>query len=285
MTWSKPLYKKWTNPVYCRLWLQVKAPGEKTVTVVCWLWQCTSLWRTQSLDEYLRVFSPMKYDVSWTLISFTEKSEIWWYDWPIRAWSNGCVADVAWCHSNVDILEWIFFFLNLRLKCISNKTCSLLRLSSDSLWWLCSGLDGVKQLSRCVTRCSRMARHISLLICYCSMCGSWSCLGPVTDARSPYRIKVLKRITRFHHHGKRGNEPWLWHFCNNFNTMWHLFEENKPHVWLLASLKSNHCLWRIVWCCCFQLQSVDNSLTAPFVRYCSSLISHNPHATLWFQWR
>lgn len=34
MTWSKPLYKKWTNPVYCRLWLQVKSPGEKTVTVV-----------------------------------------------------------------------------------------------------------------------------------------------------------------------------------------------------------------------------------------------------------
>lgn len=109
MTWFKPLYKKWTNPVYCRLWLQVKAPGEKTVTVVCWLWQCTSLWRTQSLDEYLRVFFPMKYDVSWTLISLTEKSEIWWYDWPIRAWSNGCVADVAWCHSNVDILEWIYF--------------------------------------------------------------------------------------------------------------------------------------------------------------------------------
>lgn len=94
---------------------------------------------------------------------------------------------------------WSEFILkkNLRLKCISNKTCSLLRLSSDSLWWLCSGLDGVKQLSRCVTRCSRMARHISLLICYCSMCGSWSCLGPVTDARMPYRIKVLKRITRF----------------------------------------------------------------------------------------
>lgn len=284
MTWSKPLYKKWTNPVHCRLWLQVKAPGEKTVTVVL----------------VMTVYKSVENTVTWWISQSFYPHEIWrllnldfiyrkkWnmvISWPIRAWSNGCVADVAWCHSNVDILEWIFFFLNLRLKCISNKTCSLLRLSSDSLWWLCSGLDGVKQLSRCVTRCSRMARHISLLICYCSMCGSWSCLGPVTDARMLYRIKVLKRITRFHHHGKQGNEPWLWHFCNNFNTMWHLFEENKPHVWLLASLKSNHCLWRIVWCCCFQLQSVDNSPTAPFVRYCSSLISHNPHATLWFQWR